>query len=325
MNKIGFACKVVGDSDLENKCNMKSVSRTWADRNSDEAVFYKLQEVSVHNIQSLFYMVEYVHKFPRCLQMFRISSDLLPLYTIPRYKKLYNQMSGNITKLHLLGNYIRSHGVLVSFHPGQFVCLASDREDVVINSISEIEYHADVAEMMGFGRTFQDGCKINVHVSGKLGPMGFRSEFSRLSDTAQNLLTIENDEYTIGLDEIIQLKDVCPIVLDVHHHWVKTGEYVDVSDWRVGRVIESWKHRTPSMHYAVSREDLLIDHPTDVKPDLGQLLSKGFKKGKLRAHSEYYWNTAVNEWASTFRPHFNIMCESKMKNLASIKFYEEIK
>jgi UV DNA damage repair endonuclease len=325
MNKIGFACKYVGDPELEGLANMRSVSRTWADRNSDETVFSKLREVSQHNIRSLKYMVDYVHTLPPELHMFRMSSEVLPLYTIERYRKMHDQMHANRVDLFTIGMTLRKYGILVSFHPGQFVCLASDREDVVINSIAEIEYHADVAEMMGFGRQFQDGCKINVHVSGKLGPMGFRSEFGRLSDTAQNLLTIENDEYTIGLDEIIQLKDVCPIVLDVHHHWVKTGEYVDVSDWRVGRVIESWKHRTPSMHYAVSREDLLIDHPIDVKPDLEQLLSKGFKKGKLRAHSEYYWNTAVNEWASTFRPHFNIMCESKMKNLASIKFYEEIK
>jgi hypothetical protein len=54
-------------------------------------------------------------------------------------------------------------------------------------------------------------------------------------------------------------------------------------------------------------------------PDMAKLLEQGYKKQKLRAHSNYYWNTAVNEWALGFRDDFDIMCESKCKNLASIK------
>jgi len=34
------------------------------------------------------------------------------------------------------------------------------------------------------------------------------------------------------------------------------------------------------------------------------------------------WNTAVNEWAGTFRKDFDIMVEAKSKNLASIPFEE---
>jgi hypothetical protein len=44
----------------------------------------------------------------------------------------------------------------------------------------------------------------------------------------------------------------------------------------------------------------------------------------MRAHSEFYWNTATNEWAGTFLENFDIMCESKAKNLASFKFAEQV-
>ena len=47
-----------------------------------------------------------------------------------------------------------------------------------------------------------------------------------------------------------------------------------------------------------------------------------YKKAKLRAHSDLMWNTAVNEWAGTFRKDFDIMVEAKSKNLASIPFEE---
>jgi UV DNA damage endonuclease len=55
------------------------------------------------------------------------------------------------------------------------------------------------------------------------------------------------------------------------------------------------------------------------------LLESGFKKAKLRAHSDFFWNTAVNEWALSFWDQFDIMCESKGKNLASFALYEQSK
>ena len=35
------------------------------------------------------------------------------------------------------------------------------------------------------------------------------------------------------------------------------------------------------------------------------------------------WNTAVNDWALSFNDTADIMVESKAKNLASIKLFEE--
>jgi hypothetical protein len=55
------------------------------------------------------------------------------------------------------------------------------------------------------------------------------------------------------------------------------------------------------------------------------LITEGFTKQKLRAHSDFYWNDAVNDWALTFLPNFDMMCESKAKNLASYKLYEKAK
>jgi UV DNA damage endonuclease len=62
-----------------------------------------------------------------------------------------------------------------------------------------------------------------------------------------------------------------------------------------------------------------VGHDVTVLPDYAQLLSQGFKKQKLRAHSDFYWNHAVNQWALSFNEQFDIMCESKGKNLASFK------
>jgi hypothetical protein len=37
-----------------------------------------------------------------------------------------------------------------------------------------------------------------------------------------------------------------------------------------------------------------------------------------------YWNSAVNEWAVSFAEDFDIMCESKAKQVASIAFYNQM-
>jgi hypothetical protein len=79
------------------------------------------------------------------------------------------------------------------------------------------------------------------------------------------------------------------------------------------------------MHYSVSREDILINHDTDNRPELESLLEDGYKKQKLRAHSNFYWNKPVNEWALSFLDRFDIMCESKGKNLASFALHKQAK
>jgi UV DNA damage endonuclease len=57
---------------------------------------------------------------------------------------------------------------------------------------------------------------------------------------------------------------------------------------------------------------------------MANLLALGYKKQKLRAHSDFYWNDAVNEWVSGFIKDFDIQCESKGKNLASGRFSDKL-
>jgi len=182
----------------------------------------------------------------------------------------------------------------------------------------------DMAKYMGYGKSFQD-FKINVHISGKQGPAGIISALQRLSPEARNCITIENDENCWGVDSSLELEKHCALVLDIHHHWIRTGEYIQPTDDRVLRIIDSWRGaRRPVCHYSVSREDYLVGHDPNVMPNYAALLESGYKKQKLRAHSDFYWNKEVNDWAITFANQFDIMCESKGKNLASRTLYDQM-
>ena len=330
--RVGFCCKYLHpDQTLKKKVLMeiqqqrteKCTTVAWLKRQTREVAEQRLYDIMTHNMQSAANLVEYVGRLEPGLRMVRLGSNQLPMYTQPDFRYFWQQPE---IKLELekgyaqVGKLARQWDVRLSFHPGQFCVLASDSEDIVNRSIEEFEYHVDMVRWMGFGRKFQD-FKCNVHISGRQGPAGIKRVLSRLSPEARNCITIENDEMSHGLDASLELSKDVALVLDIHHHWVRTGEYIEATDDRVLRVIDSWRGIRPALHYSVSREDILVDHDPNVRPDMESLLAAGFKKQKLRAHSDFYWNHAVNQWAATFARDFDIQCESKMKNLASHTFH----
>ena len=149
-----------------------------------------------------------------------------------------------------------------------------------------------------------------------------------MSPEARNLLTIENDEMGWGLESSLELEKHCALVLDIHHHWVRTGEYIQANDDRVKRVIDSWRGVRPTMHYSHSRDEWLSPAYPDGNMhegihDMQTLLDKGCKKQKLRAHSDMLPNRAVNEWALTFLPNLDIQVEAKAKNLAAEQLHTQ--
>ena len=334
--KIGFACKWIdnatqvdgiGPKDDARKYSTGTTTIAWLGRQTQDVAEQKLYDLVRQNLQHTLNLVLKVSTLPVGLRMVRLSSDILPVYTHANWSYFYKR--ADVVKLMeycfaKIGEVARTTGVRVSFHPGQFTVLASENPGIVNNSIDEFEYHADMARMMGYGKTFQD-FKINVHISGKRGPEGIRAAYTRLSPEARNCITIENEENAWGLDDSLELADLLPIVLDVHHHWCREGEWLDSKCDRVKRVIDSWRGVRPVMHYSQSREDYLVDHAINTQPDMNVLKDMGYKKAKLRAHSDFYWNTATNDWVLGYLPTHDIMCESKAKNLASFSLYEASK
>jgi UV DNA damage repair endonuclease len=332
MKRIGYACKwldhaseVAGikANSTSRDLNGRSTTMRWLREHPLEAE-QRQWDIMNHNTRAAVRMIERVATLPAERRMMRMGSEMLQGYTEKDWQAWWQQreIQDHLEKIFApIGETARRLDVRLSFHPGQFCVLASESDEIVNRSIAEFEYHADMARWMGYGQTFQD-FKINVHISGRRGPAGIRSALQRLSPEARNCITIENDEMSWGIDASQELAQDCALVLDIHHHWIRTGEYIQPTDDRVKGIIDSWRGVRPVCHYSVSREDILIDHAQDVLPDHTQLLSQGHKKQKLRAHSDFYWNHAVNDWALTFWDQFDIMCESKGKNLASKLLYE---
>jgi UV DNA damage repair endonuclease len=335
VNRIGFACKYFHpDRSLKAK-QLKELERplteamttvAWLNRQTREVAEQKLWEIMEHNTRACINLINYVGNLPDELRMVRLGSNQLPMYTEPTWSyfwKLPDVQQFCEKAFADVGSAARRQDVRLSFHPGQFCVLASDSDDIVERSIEEFEYHADMARWMGYGRTFQD-FKCNVHISGRRGPEGIKETLKRLSPEARNIITIENDENAWGVDHSLQLVNHCALVLDIHHHWCREGDYIHPTDDRYKRMMDSWRGVRPVIHYSVSRDDYLADHDPFTKPDKNKLIAAGYRKGKLRAHSDYFWNKAVNDHAWSFKDYADIMCEAKAKQCASIGFYNEM-
>ena len=339
-NRIGFACKWLNDPSewlndpsecggmkvnaVDRELNGRSTTMRWLREHKDEAE-QRQWDIMNHNAVAAVKMIERVGTLPEERRMVRLGSEMLQGYTEPSWIDWWQrqEIQDHCAKIFApVGETARRLGVRLSFHPGQFCVLASESDEIVQRSILEFEYHVDMARWMGYGASWHDhGFKINVHLSGKGGPAKFLQTLGQLTPEARNLITIENDEMTNGLDVTLAVADSVALVLDLHHHWINSGEYISPVDSRVERVIESWRGTRPVLHYSVSREDYLVEHDTGTRPDLGDLLAQGYKKQKLRAHSDFYWNSAVNEWAVSHSTWGDIMCEAKGKNLASEQIY----
>ena len=338
VQRIGFACKWLNSTAeskdkkvraAERELNTSSTTVAWLNRQTVQAAEDRLWEVAQHNLQSVKNVLARVATLDKRLHMMRISSDLLPMYTEPKWGYFWQQSDVRAfceKTFAEIGDFARKHDIRLSFHPGQFCVLSSGDEDIVRRSIEEFEYHVDMARMMGYGSSWHDhGFKINVHISGMWGPAGVLKAMSRMTPEARNLITIENDEMKWGVESGLVLEKDVALVLDIHHHLIHTaGEYIQPTDDRWKRIVDSWRGVRPTMHYSLSREDVLVGHCPNTAPDVKTLLeSKVSNKTKLRAHSDDAWNLAVNKWALSFWPDADIMLEAKWKNLAAKTLLEQ--
>jgi len=341
VKRIGFCCKYL-DSDQTQKPKVlkelqqpytdRSTTVAWCNRQDKAVAEERLLDIVTHNMQAAYNLVEYVGTLPAERRMVRLSSSLIPMATEPNWRYVFEdatvrkELERGFGKV---GDVARLNDVRLSFHPGQFTVLASDKPDVVERSLDEFEYHADMIRWMGFGKEFMD-FKCNVHISGRQGHQGIINMLDRLSPEARNTIAIENDEMCWGLDESLKLREHVALVLDIHHHWIRDEEYISPTDSRIKMIIDSWRGVRPTLHYSYSRDHGLamalkegeeINHSK--MQDLPALLEAGAKKQKLRAHSDYYPNVEANDWALSFWDQFDIQCEAKAKNLASEQLWQQ--
>jgi UV DNA damage endonuclease len=185
---------------------------------------------------------------------FRINSQVLPLGTHPVSGYALDRIdrTGEARRTFLEAAALAKQlDVRLSFHPDQFVVLNSEREAVVENSLREVEFQAEIAELIGAD-------VIVLHAGGAAGgkpaALGrLARAVVRLSGRARGRLAIENDDRMFAPADLLP---VCgrlgiPFVYDVHHHRCN-GDGLSERE-ATTRALASWGDREPYFHISSPR------------------------------------------------------------------------
>ena len=151
---------------------------------------------------------------------FRISSDVIPFASHPVMTADWQGCFRD--DLNEAGEIVRSSGMRISMHPDQFIVLNSPREEVVSRSIAELEYHADLLDLMDLDAS----AKIQLHAGGRYGDSGTAMERfisvyrERLPDNVRTRLVIENDDRNYPVKDCLDIseKTGVPVLFDYFHH-----------------------------------------------------------------------------------------------------------
>jgi UV DNA damage endonuclease len=280
--------------------NRSMIKRTFQEKGVDYA-----GELSLQNVRDLFHILKWNNE--NDIKCFRISSDIFPwaseygIENSPYYRRIE-------TILQACGHYADTNGIRITAHPGPFNVLVSPNPKVVDNTITDLEIHGKVFDMMGLSKTPYN--KLNIHCNGVYGDKQsamdrFCKNFERLPMSVQSRLTVENDDKA----SMYSVKDLyygvykrigIPIVFDYHHHRFCDGGLSEKEALEMA--ISTWSDDiVPVVHYSESRSKEQLDE--SIRP---------------QAHSDY-----VYDYIDNYGHDIDIMIEAKHKELA-VERYKEL-
>ena len=291
---LGYACINMTLSSQKPKVttNRSMIKRTFQERGVEYA-----SELALQNVRDLFHIIKWNND--NGIKLFRLSSEMFPwaseyeIESMPHYLRIKTLLEG-------CGHYAKQNGIRITSHPGPFNVLVSPNERVVENTITDLEIHGKIFDLLGLEKSHYN--KINIHCNGVYGDKKsamdrFCKNFERLSDSVKSRLTVENDDkasmYSVKDLMYLHERIGIPIVFDYHHHKFCTGDLSEQDALELA--ISTWpKNIKPIVHYSESKA-----------------LHEENEKLKPQAHSDY-----INKLPELYGNDVDVMVEAKAKELS---------
>lgn len=298
-NRLGYCCinLTIGKQFTTNRSMRKATFES-------KGLIY-VSEIALNNVKDILPILKW--NAVNDIYVYRMSSCLIPwqdriiLEDLKDYKEI-------CIALKEAGDFAKSHGMRLSFHPSQFILLSSVKEKVVTSSIAELEMHGKIMDLMGLPQT--QYAHINIHVGAASGGKHvamdrFADNFKRLSKSVQSRLVVENDDrpsmYTVRDLTYLYDKIGTPITFDFFHHECQQDPMSQEEAFKLAA--STWPSRiAPSVHYSESKR-----------------LHENDSKIKVVAHSDM-----INNLPNTYGVDVDIEVEVKMKELALLRIREQI-
>lgn len=260
-----------------------------------------LAQTNLKNTQRLFF-----HNKAHDIKVFRLSSKLIPLATHPIAQN-WDWISELADELKSLGLYARENKFRLSAHPDHFTLLNSPKEEILTESIKDLEYHHQIFQAMEL-----DSAKLVIHVGGRyenkdLSIEKFINNHKKLPLHLKNRIILENDDKIYTSRDVLEICQELkiPMVLDIHHHWC--NNYNDEIKDYLPEIFDTWKNEPipPKIHLSSPRDQKHFRHHADNidLPFFLEFLEKAQKVNK----------------------NFDVMIEAKNKDGALFQLMRELK
>ncbi|HBO60209.1 TPA: UV DNA damage repair endonuclease UvsE [Candidatus Berkelbacteria bacterium] len=174
------------------------------------------------------------------IELFRISSDLIPFASHEVLSFLWQEhFRSDFAKI---GQFAEENNMRLTMHPDQFVILNSQNNALTQKSILELNYHAEVLDLLGT----DSSSKIQIHIGGGYGDKKasmnrFMENYKQLPEKIKRRLIIENDDRIFTAKDCLSVssKTGIPIVLDYFHQALNNDgeEFIEV----LNQAAKTWK------------------------------------------------------------------------------------
>jgi UV DNA damage endonuclease len=299
---------------VENSSPSKMMTQTNFLKLTDrEAAIRKLERLALENLHNTLRLLRHNRAYD--IQMYRFTSKLIPLFGHALLEE-WDPFAVLAESFAIIGEFVRSNHMRVSFHPDHFTVLSTPRPEVLQNSIGDLGRHVKILEAMGLDKQ----SKCNIHIGGAYGDKTlalerFTNHYHALDGSIQERITLENDDKTYTAIETLLLCEELkiPMVLDIHHHQINNNGERITDFWQ--RICQTW---TSNVH-------TLQDDGTKLPPKIHVSSPKSIKDP--RAHADYVDAAVVLEFlrgVAATTPRLDVMLEAKMKDAALIQLMEEL-
>jgi UV DNA damage endonuclease len=213
------------------------------------------------------------------IQGYRLSSSLAPILT---HKDLRMKIADlpNFAAIKAVCESIKqllaANPIRISAHPSEYITLSSDNPECINNSITDLEQHAEIFDLLDLPQDYRS--PLNIHVRKDQEPKKvfevFASHFERLSDKIRHRLVLEVNDNRGGTWNIRNLYEVfyknlnIPITFDsLHNQLCNNGE----SEQKMFELAYSSWNTVPLFHFSegVNGTRKHADYPTNIPNDFG--------------------------------------------------------
>jgi UV DNA damage endonuclease len=229
-------------------------------------------DLSIKNFKDLKPILEW--SFHNDINVFRISSDLIPHYTDPEIASSEKISLDDLRDvLREAGSWCRQYRQRITMHPGQYNQIGTKTRSVFEKTVEDLTMHADILDRMGIGA---DGV-LTIHGGGTYGDKEatmrrWVEQFDDLPRNVKNRLVLENCEKGYSVEDCLSISEQVgvPVVMDSHHYvcydHFHPNETQKSAHELIPLVVDTWKKRDITM----------LCHISEQKPD-----------APVGAHSDY--------------------------------------